>query len=120
MSNETIELFREELTKKSIPLSELLTFKNEIEDAIKILQEDMIKQFRETALASGLELEFLANELVKLRIEKVTPNKKPAKYRNNNNENETWSGHGKKPNWVKEWIDNGNKIEDLEINKSDK
>lgn len=120
MSNEAIDLVREELTKKSIPLNELIGFKSEIENAIKILQEDMIKQFRETALANGIGLDFLAGELVKSGIEKEvgsTPNKKPAKYKNPNDENQTWCGIGKRPNWIEEWTSSGKSLDDLLINR---
>jgi DNA-binding protein H-NS len=121
MSNGAIDLIREELAKKSIPLNELIAFKNEIEDAIKIMQDEMIKQFRETALANGIELQFLVDELVKPSIEievEVTPNKRPAKYRNKDNENETWCGIGKKPKWIEKWIDDGNDVNELLIEKS--
>lgn len=115
MSNKTLELVREELKNKSIPLDELLSFKNEIENQIKILQDDMIKQFREMALANGIELEFLADKLIKSR-EATTPNKLPPKYKNSNNQ--TWNGHGRKPKWITEWIDAGNKLDDLLIEKN--
>lgn len=121
MSNEKLESVREELKNKSIPLDELLAFKNEIDNAIKILQDDVIKQFRKTALASGIELEFLAGELAKPIIEpevKATKNKKPPKYRKQNDETQTWSGHGKKPKWVEEWLEYGNNLNDLLIEKS--
>jgi DNA-binding protein H-NS len=118
MSDEAIELFREELTNKSISLDKLIALKNEIENVIKILQDDMIKHFRETALANGIELQFLVDELVKPSIEieaEVIPNKRPAKYRNNENENETWCGIGKKPKWIEKWIADGKSLDDLKI-----
>ncbi len=115
MSDEAIELFREELTNKSIPLDKLIALKNEIENAIKILQEDMIKQFRETALANGIGLEFLAGELVKSPIGEVTPNKLPPKYKNPDDENQTWCGKGTRPKWITELLSAGKSLDDLKI-----
>ena len=116
MSNSPIiDLIREELIKKSIPLNELIAFKKEIENAIKILQDDMIKQFREKALANGIELEFLAGKLTKSSIEEATPNKLPPKYKNPNDESQTWCGKGKKPKWITELLATGKQLDDLKI-----
>ncbi len=43
--------------------------------------------------------------------------KKPVKpkYRNPDNPDETWSGRGRKPEWVKEWIDAGKDLAELKI-----
>ena len=37
------------------------------------------------------------------------------KYRNPNNKKETWSGRGRTPLWVRDYLKNGKKIEDLAI-----
>ncbi len=43
--------------------------------------------------------------------------KKPVKpkYRNPDNTEETWSGRGRKPDWVKAWLDAGKQLAALEI-----
>lgn len=115
MNNSAIDLMREELIKKSIPLNELIAFKKEIENQIKLLQDDMIKQFREKALANGIELEFIAGELTKPSIEQVTPNKLAPKYKNPNDESQTWCGKGKKPKWITELLATGKQLDDLKI-----
>lgn len=38
-----------------------------------------------------------------------------AKYRNPNNPFEAWSGRGRKPKWVAEYLDGGGNLEDLVI-----
>ena len=40
-----------------------------------------------------------------------------AKYANPADQSETWSGKGRKPAWVSEYVATGKKIEDLLINK---
>ena len=40
---------------------------------------------------------------------------KPSKYRNPNDQFQTWSGIGRKPKWVQEWLDAGRALEELEI-----
>ena len=38
-----------------------------------------------------------------------------AKYRSLENRKLTWSGRGRKPKWVQEWVDAGNQLDDLRI-----
>lgn len=40
---------------------------------------------------------------------------KERQYRNPDNQWETWNGRGRKPKWVKKWLDAGGKMEDLEV-----
>ena len=40
---------------------------------------------------------------------------KERQYRNPDNQWETWSGRGRKPKWVKEWLAKGNSLEELEV-----
>lgn len=118
MSNVAIDLMRDELSKKSIPLTELIAFKKEIDGAIQILQdemqESMIQEFRDKVLANGFELESFAQRLIKnstTKNEAVTT----AKYKNPNEPFQTWSGHGKQPKWFKALIEEGKNKDDLKI-----
>ncbi|QPT38934.1 DNA binding protein, nucleoid-associated [Oligella ureolytica] len=36
-------------------------------------------------------------------------------YRNPDNQWETWTGRGRKPKWVKEWLEAGRSLEELEV-----
>ncbi|EJF84446.1 H-NS family nucleoid-associated regulatory protein [Candidatus Bartonella washoeensis] len=36
-------------------------------------------------------------------------------YRNPNNQWELWNGRGRKPKWIKEWLENGYALEELEV-----
>lgn len=38
-----------------------------------------------------------------------------AKYRNPNNESETWAGRGKQPNWLKQKLKAGRKLEEFRV-----
>lgn len=126
MNDSAIEIVKnlitEGLFKKSISLSELIAFNNEIENEIRILQdeiqENMIKEFREKAQANGISFEVLGNRFVKEISSKKTKETKttlPPKYRNPNNENETWCGYGRKPEWVKKLYSYGLELEDYKI-----
>ena len=38
-----------------------------------------------------------------------------AKYKNPADPNQTWSGMGRKPKWIQEWIDSGKDLEELSV-----
>jgi DNA-binding protein H-NS len=105
---------------KTIPLEELLKLKPNLDKAIEDLQKDkkaeLIKNLLAEAKANGISLDEF-KELTTAIDTKISK-KRDAKYRNKNNQNETWSGHGRKPKWVEDWIMNGNSLEDLLIEKS--
>lgn len=65
---------------------------------------------RELAASLGITLEELFEEPNK--SSKVAK-KAAVKYRNPNNENETWTGRGKQPRWLLLQLQNGAKLEDF-------
>ena len=77
----------------------------------------MIKELRQKAEANGISLEVFGERIMK----EITPepikkeiNKNLPKYRNPNSE-ETWSGHGRKPEWMKDLLLSGKSLDDLII-----
>lgn len=70
---------------------------------------------RELAASLGITLEELLVKPTKpVRVGKAIK-KAEIKYRNPNNEEETWAGRGKKPTWLKEAIDGGATLEDFAV-----
>ena len=65
------------------------------------------KKIREIAEAHGIDLAKMAPS--------STPKRHGGKYRNPNDQFSTWSGIGRKPKWVTEWLAAGNSLADLEI-----
>ena len=65
------------------------------------------KKIREIAEAHGIDLAKMAPSSATKRNE--------GKYRNPNDQFSTWSGIGRKPKWVTEWLASGNELADLEI-----
>ena len=55
-----------------------------------------------------------------LQKNKTKPPKMEPKYRNPDNHNETWAGHGRKPKWLIEKIASGKKLDDFMIEQPNK
>ena len=71
------------------------------------------KQMKELAASVGMTVE----EILGLEMARKTrtTSQTPAKYRNPEHPEQTWSGRGKKPAWIKEAIQRGRSLEELRI-----
>lgn len=100
----------------SSSVSELEKLSEEISVAIEVRKNKDINDarihVRELAASLGITLEELIAEPNKPAKAKK---KATVKFRNTENENETWTGRGKQPKWLAEAIANGAKLEDFLI-----
>jgi DNA-binding protein H-NS len=94
-------------------LDELREIRKQIDEKIR---ESLVSEVNATlaklnslAKESGTSV----SELVKSSKPKTV---NPAKYRNPDNANETWSGKGKSPNWFKDHLEKGATKESMLIN----
>lgn len=100
---------------KTATWADLLAIQAKIERQIKVAsvkaKYDALKKVKETAKELGFTLEELIND--------STPTKEKAevaaKYRNPENTEQTWTGRGKKPNWVHSALADGHTLETLLI-----
>ncbi len=98
-----------------LSVKDLRELEKEIAQTIKQKIEEekaaLLKQMKEMAEKSG----FSFGELIGEKPAKRSP--VAAKYRNPKDRSQTWSGRGKRPKWVQEYIDNGGSLDDLLIKK---
>lgn len=95
---------------------ELIQLKSDIDAALKSAEVRERKEALKAAELAAAEFGFSLDELsggAKSRAGKA--GKSPAKYRNPQNPEDTWTGRGRKPRWVHEAISNGVDIAELEI-----
>lgn len=69
------------------------------------------RKIKELAETHGIDLSSLAES----GSGKAKGNR-PQRYRNPDDQFQTWSGVGRKPGWVKKWLDSGKDLAELEIN----
>lgn len=55
------------------------------------------------------------DELVQNMKKGKAPAQKVIRFRNDENHDETWSGRGKRPNWVNAALEQGRKLEDFRV-----
>lgn len=99
---------------KSLAYPDLNTMKKEIESELKSRKSKILAEARaeiqSIAKKYGLSLE----EILSGKQSKTTKAVAP-KYRNPNNQEETWTGRGKRPVWVSEALAQGKTLEQLAI-----
>jgi DNA-binding protein H-NS len=105
-------------------LSELRGLVHDIEKEIKDRQVQEVKKAREQIQAIAQNLGVSVEDLLAGAGAKAagkgkggSGTKVEAQYRNPADSSQTWSGRGRQPQWVKNTIENGGKLEDLRINK---
>ncbi|AGT10461.1 H-NS histone family protein [Paracoccus aminophilus] len=93
-------------------LSELRDLRNKVERAINSYEDRRRKEALAAVEVAAREHGFNLAELTGIKISK---SRVAAKYVNPADQNQTWSGRGRKPRWVQEHLDSGKSVEDLAI-----
>ena len=96
-----------------MPLAELKKLRKDVEKAITSFEERRISEAREQLEAQAKEMGFTLNEL-------IGKGKKPKaisvpKYRHPENPEMTWTGRGRRPQWIVEALERGEDIETFAI-----
>lgn len=94
-------------------LAQLRALEVEVIDALKTQHFLSISKAREQILHVARSAGLSEKQLRAIKIPN-TPNveKVPVKYRNPVDPNQTWSGRGRQPAWIKEWIASEKSLED--------
>ena len=103
---------------KQMSLEELVALRTLIDEQIAIKQKEqkkaLVSEFKAMAAKLGLSLEdVMGLEAAKTR--KGSGQKVAPKYRHPQNTELTWTGRGRKPLWVEEYLANGGRLEGLVI-----
>jgi DNA-binding protein H-NS len=100
----------------NLSVAELRELQTQIADQIKTRQKDEIAKVQQQILSLAGSVGMSVNEIMK-----GVQNKKPvksvaARYQNPADSAQQWTGRGRQPKWVKEYLDKpGNKIDSLLI-----
>jgi DNA-binding protein H-NS len=100
---------------KNMSVAELLDLQKAIPAELEVRQKEerqkLLNEFRDKAKALGISLEDLMGASKgKGRVSKVA-----AKYIHPANAALTWTGRGKRPRWVSEWLDSGKSLDQLKV-----
>ena len=105
-----------EIDVKNLSADELKKLVNDAEQALRDRNKERVMELRREAEALAAELNTSVAELFGLdKPAKQAGKKLPPKYINPANPSQTWSGRGKRPNWLVDELNKGKKLEDFQI-----
>ena len=99
----------------SFSLTELKTLQKDVAKAIDGYEERQRQEARAALEAKARELGFNLSELVDAPRRKGARKVNPPKYRHPENGELTWSGRGRRPDWVNAHVNSGGSLDDLLI-----
>lgn len=94
---------------------ELLELRDQVEKALRNAEKRERKEALKAAEKAAAEFGFSLSELSVDGSKPSKGMKAKAKYKNPANPEQTWSGRGRKPQWVHDALKSGADIADLEI-----
>jgi len=103
---------------KSMSIADLLALQKAIPAEIEARQreerQNLLNEFRERARSLGMTLEEVVGAPIGRRS-RASGSRSTTKYVHPQNPSLTWSGRGKRPGWVREWLDSGRSIDELAV-----
>lgn len=96
-------------------LAELRNLQSQVTEQISVRQKEDISKVREQIESLAGTVGMTVEQIMGTKAARVKKPSKPvaARYQNPENEAEKWSGRGRQPKWVKEFVEAGNPIEKL-------
>ena len=94
---------------------ELSKLEGDIEKELKSREKEKLDAARKAADAAAKKHGFSLNELVGSIKAKAKKQPSPAKYKNPDDPNQTWSGRGRQPVWFKDAVAAGKDPKSLEV-----
>jgi DNA-binding protein H-NS len=95
--------------------AELLELQTRTGEAIEAKRAEEQAAIREQAAKLAAEAGFSLDEIVSTKGMDRRRGKAAAKYRNPKNASQTWTGRGRKPNWLVAELETGRKLDTFEI-----
>ncbi len=94
---------------------ELLELRDQVEKALKSAEKRERKEALKAAEKAAAEFGYSLSDLASDGSKSPKAPKTQAKYRNPTDPEQTWSGRGRKPQWIHDALKSGADISDLEI-----
>lgn len=104
----------------SLSLSDLRALSEQIKSELKSREAQEIAKAREQILSIAQSVGVPLNQLLQNAGQNRSKSGKPVevKYRHPENADQAWSGRGRQPAWVKEWVAGGKSLASLEVAKA--
>jgi DNA-binding protein H-NS len=98
----------------NLSLSDLRALQSQVSQQLEVTAQRDIAKAREEIQAIARGVGVSLEELVNSAVDK-TSRTVAVKYRNPADAEQQWTGRGRQPNWVKEWLEAGKALDALRV-----
>lgn len=95
-------------------VAELRALQDQVSKQLKVVAQQDIAKAREEIQAIAQRAGISLQELVKSGV-RANSGKVAVQYSNPANADQQWTGRGRQPKWVKEWLDAGKELDALRV-----
>jgi DNA-binding protein H-NS len=103
----------------NMSLGDLRNLQEQIKQEMKKREHQEVQKAREQILAIaqsvGVPLKDLISTGGRGAAKTANPGSVAVRYRNPDNASQQWTGRGRQPKWVKEWVEGGNSLDKLRV-----
>lgn len=99
-------------------VAELRTLQEQVQQTIKTREKEELASAREKILAIAQSVGISLDELIRSKSHGKTRDVKvkvAVRYRHPADASLQWTGRGRKPKWIQEWVDAGKSLDELRI-----
>ncbi|MCU1496036.1 MAG: histidinol phosphate phosphatase [Acidimicrobiaceae bacterium] len=98
----------------NLSVADLRALQDQVSKQLKVAAQQDIAKAREEIQAIAQRAGISLQELVKGGA-RAKSGKVAVQYRNPANADQQWTGRGRRPQWVKEWLDAGKTLDELRV-----
>jgi len=103
----------------NLSLGDLRNLQDQIKQEMKKREQQEVQKAREQIMAIaqsvGLPLKDLINTNARAAKSGQAGGTVAVRFRNPDNASQQWTGRGRQPKWVKEWVEGGNSLDKLRV-----
>ncbi len=106
-----------DITKLSF--AELNVLQDDVAQELKKREKEEVAKAREQIMAIAQNVGIPLNELIGGKAAKVSTGRKvPVRYRHPSDPTLQWTGRGRQPQWIKDWVENGRSMDALDLQQT--
>jgi DNA-binding protein H-NS len=98
----------------NLSVADLRALQDQVSKQLKMAAQQDIAKAREEIQAIAQRAGISLHELVKGGV-RVKSGKVAVQYRHPANAEQQWTGRGRQPKWIKEWLDTGKSLDELRV-----
>jgi len=99
---------------ENLSIAELRALQDDIKKQLKVREQKDLDEARakilQIAQSLGKSVKELVGDGARVKTQTVA-----VKYRNPNDASQQWSGRGRQPKWVKDWVDSGKALDQAKV-----